>query len=500
MKCSIQDCAGEPRFTCSCQEGGLVFCPEHLKSHLLELGAHKPIKNFLEVGEETAMMLCTIFESLSSKIKEVKANMIKNSNNFIKRIISKTNQSLEELKNLDYNIQKGIEFLRTEKVIKKGGNMSQGEKFVLEFIEDDERVQVKKVEIEKKVDIMSNFICHEEIYRNCKDNLDRISEEHEKLKEEYASMKQRIEDLEQYEFIKDYINEPIIKDLDPKRHNLNKIFYFTTNTKELVTVNTMENEDSKFIYNDLSDNMCYYGGVCNIDEENIFYYGGHNGGAQCSWCYKIDTNNKKSLKLGNRKNIRNQGCCYYNRHIYVFGGYLNQSSHSNEVEKCNLDNINSWTTLAPMPLQNYIISTVLLQSEILVLGYQSATIYYYDITHNLFSSYHLNAFVANFNKFIFLIQGRVYVCDNGKLFESGLFNPRQFTLINQITGVTNSLIIATPVRYKICQTLFWYSPIKIMFIYYFLICGFIDSMQILKKSLNFVQLIQNNLILVYQSI
>jgi hypothetical protein len=151
--------------------------------------------------------------------------------------------------------------------------------------------------------------------------------------------------------------------------------------------------------------------------------------------------------MGNRKNIRNPGCCYYNRHIYVFGGHLNQSAYSNEAEKYNLD-INNWVTLAPMPIQCYIICTVLLQSEILFIGYQSTVAHYYDITHNLYSSSHQNIFSAKTFKIAFLIQGRVYICDNGRLFESDLLNPRQFTAIKQATGIPNNWVIATPVRYK----------------------------------------------------
>lgn len=40
------------------------------------------------------------------------------------------------------------------------------------------------------------------------------------------------------------------------------------------------------------------------------------------------------------------------------------------------------------------------------------------------------------------------LCDNGRLFESDLLNPRQFTVINQATGISSDWIIATPVRYK----------------------------------------------------
>lgn len=350
--------------------------------------------------------------------------------------------------------------MNKQSIIEKKNYEKQGEKLVKSFLEDFGKFKEYRGNIESKGKIIKRLLEDEEKYKHSIEryNIMKVEiEQKEKIENELKidneKLRSRVKELEVYEFVKDFINPGIIEDMDESKHNSEHIYYFNTSSKDLITVNFLEDKDSIYHFNDINHNMCFYAGYCNINQDLIFYYGGYNADKQSSHYYLIDIRDKTVLKFGNRNSIRNSGCCLYKNEIYIFGGSTVPGSVAlNVLEKYDFVN-NSWKTLKPMLEVNHVICTVALEGEILYTGYNTTNLISYNVDLMKYNKNNhtmvLNTF-SHSNKVFFLSRGRFFIFNAGKIYESNLFSYNSFSVINGSTGLGSEgwWIINKPQKYK----------------------------------------------------
>jgi Kelch motif len=282
---------------------------------------------------------------------------------------------------------------------------------------------------------------------------------------------------------KSIMEEGAFEDIINKEYNQDCICYFTDNSKRLNTVN-IDFSSVNIDYIGLPESLSSSAGYCMLPNNNLFYY----GGAFClkgdflfgsktvylSSVYIIDIKQKAFIKISeNRKPKGSVGqCCLYNYKVYIFGGY-NSDGPIRDVEI--FDTLTEvWTNGTELPLALYNASCTAFGDFIFVAGYNIDKCYKYNVKNNILIE--ISGLIKNNYKIVCYGFGKVYLFQNGWIFNYENTKSEVFKIINKTSMIPNYRMIG----YSIRNTHYIYFLLEDMGLYRFNIL--LNYAELMKKE------------------
>ncbi|CAG9332223.1 unnamed protein product [Blepharisma stoltei] len=166
----------------------------------------------------------------------------------------------------------------------------------------------------------------------------------------------------------------------------------------------------------VEDNVCNAAiSICQVPGRGLFCYGNHPGKGTAYILqseYSIE-------KLESGPPYGNISPALYEDSIYLFGGWDSTGLPFNKAIKYSLQN-NNWSTLSDLKVNLSFVSNIVTNEGILLVGYQSAKLYRYDIESD--SYFELASFVASTWKILCNSSNRSFLIESsGNIYEN---NPR----------------------------------------------------------------------------
>ena len=151
------------------------------------------------------------------------------------------------------------------------------------------------------------------------------------------------------------------------------------NSISLLDLKTHAKTNISFNQNDLVQHC-----VCTrIDNDKFFLCGGFSGQAQ-NTVRIVDIKNKQIENLTPTTPLLLSSSCYYKGDVFIFGGTPNNSTPLSTCKKYNIIN-KFWLDIQSLPEPNFNTTAYLINSKVLISGYQSPTIFEYLPQENIFS-------------------------------------------------------------------------------------------------------------------
>lgn len=423
--CQYQGCDQEPEYICKCNDQYTFICSTHLNEHTQAGQNHSIIKNFTEItlgDKQIVIAQCNI--SLR-QLRSTRENINQKTRENISIIVTNALKDLEYIRKNEQLIESSIELISLKDRLVKKKNYSECEMFLIKHMADPNRIceelESRASEILFNLDFEKKIQTLKEENIGFKIQLEKLSAEHEK----------KISAIQNFTGI----------DFDDENDNP-QISFFTDNSKKLVTINLFSDSDSSYLCN-IPENLTCYGAFCKISQDTIFYYSGRCSNAYTDISYIIDTNTKILTKLPSWKANGYSGLSSrIGDGIYIFGGHNGSVTHS-EAYKYDLLS-NTWSSIASMPVPTQSNSSVPLNDNILIIGYNLPCIYKYNLDTNAYNS--LGFFQGSQHKIICKANGKIFVLEYTKLYESISHNLNQFAIVNSATSAPNSYLISYPVK------------------------------------------------------
>jgi hypothetical protein len=152
------------------------------------------------------------------------------------------------------------------------------------------------------------------------------------------------------------------------------MFYFESNSVKVVDLRTLKHIQPFFSIN---SNICY-GSAVAIEKNTYFVHGSYYD--EKSKCRIIDFNSNKVTMTSDGEEIGMSGMCFVKNFVYSFGGWLVANSR-----KYNLES-RQWSYISSLPAAIGRVTTSYFSNDIYVIGFQSPTLFRYDINKNSFSN------------------------------------------------------------------------------------------------------------------
>lgn len=461
--CQYGSCDKDPEFICKCSNSASFFCKTHISLHTSQFRQinHDIQPNIIEINPHQKIIFLAQCYIFLENLKKIRYNVNQKTKEAIGKIMKQAADDMEYIRKTEILITESMKLLLEKEFIVKKDQQNKVEKFILRYLSSEssfiEEINRKGDEMVKEMDFQRKEMALNEMIEKIRNDVkNEIKLEiNEELGKEIVSkmdeMDRKIENIR-------IINANAVDNFGKKVNFLleeaglmqendeffdGKMFYFDDNTKKLNIIDVASNKDSSSMYN-IEENMSMNGSFCRVSQFIIFFYGGCRGGINTDSTYIIDTEQKIAEKKPSWKTGGYSGACsLYNNNVYVFGG----TNGPIYVTSGKFDiNSNAWQNIQPLPSATHCNSTVVLDNNIFITGYNLGIAYVYSIENNSYLS--IGSFQSIWNKIICKASRKLYIFENNKLHEFSADNPGQISVVNSLTGVPNNFLISFTTRFK----------------------------------------------------
>ena len=447
--CCYMNCTGLPEYKCDCLEEPTYFCSEHIDIHIREEKDHKVAKNYLEISKGDAKMIGMQCSKCIEKFKKIKEKIILKSKEFINKILDQTvkyTTNNRELENLHLLV---LEYLQINDKVVYRSHQTEIEKFILMNIENPNEIYAELIEREKEIVYEMDFdgkvksLAEKNVI--LMKSLEEITNELNSLKESDNQLQiQNKELIRNINYIKKVVGDSSYMDLIDESFSTKLICYFDQNTKNLCKINASSNSDTRVAIN-IPDNLSVNAGLCQLPNNQFFYYGGNHSG-YVDYSYIIDIGANTGVKKAGCKPKANIGCCcYYNDSIYAFAGQNNAGAWCVDSEKYSIAS-NAWQSIANFPVVMGYSTIITMTDQILVSGYNSSGVYAYNPTNNIYGTYINGHISAGHHRILCKGLGKVFLFYNSQLWDISTYTANTYKIINSSTGIPNNYLYSYVIR------------------------------------------------------
>lgn len=321
--CFKKDCRTFPTTLVYCGKSKFILCPTHFSSHIETCGL-----------EHKSISILRNLPTKKSSIEETLKFFIKGLTQEKKEIIIKMNEILEKLMIINKKSLDGIE------------NIVRHCKTLLKIVREKDRIpiiydldsvnttQISSVNIEMEINACRSFF------------ISKIPD--------YSLLEKAIRKNLKFIVIREFSEY-----LDKNIH------FFMDNSRILIKFDTLKLREVR-ITTQVSENTGYCPSICSVSKNEIFTTGGRIFNNFLDPCYLINnkTGDVKILPRIRKRNVAQ--AIYYNRRIYIFGGY-DGKCFSNCDMLC-MNNL-SWKSFSDLPIPLGNTSVVKLKKdEFLIVG------------------------------------------------------------------------------------------------------------------------------------
>jgi hypothetical protein len=407
--CSVDACYQEARYRCCCGAG---LCEVHSELHIIDQfeGKHEIEKIKLVLKKQKKNMISQCKKGLI-QLKRAKTEIMSISKREIDRILRITAKSCDELREVELAINSILLLIETNNRVLNKEDFNSLEEKIFRYSENYSEIFddicLFKTKVKSDIDFESVLI------------------ELETIKNKMTEFSKCIET----EFGLFDISDVFNNSYSSKK----TCFFDHSGSKSLTIVDITTQKDRKVLITDLNTALTYPG-FCELPDGKYFCCGGDSAfstGAYSSATYIIDTDALTVQKLepftGSKGYIGE--VCYFNNAIYVFSGYRN-GVVINDCQKFDLYSYN-WRNIAPLPEGTEYSSVVEYKNGILLCGWLAKGVFFYDVNTNSYLT--VDGPLPRCHKNIFKGNKRIYVIDNGRIFESSDENGSAYKIIGKST-------------------------------------------------------------------
>ena len=313
--CSENVCYESPIWSCSCVNPSVYVCDHHIKRHMRSLGKHETECTNIELTHRQTIEFLPRFKELLKYLKGYRKSIKGSSKILIGCIEKEAKKALMNIKNL----QKTVIDLICERSI---------------F-----RVTYEKI---KSIKIASQ---------------DHISNDAENIKESIKIL---------FEF--DYNEDITWKEC-------NEIIFSRDPCEGLLSIDLNTLKLSELSYAPKIGMYCH---ACKIDQNTYFFHGGTKDDRARSKAYLIDIKEREYERLTDRPGKSyGGGSALKNNKVYIFG---NEDEANIPTNACDIFDLNrkKWISITPLPLVSDEITAAILNSDIILSGYDFSCCYSYN--------------------------------------------------------------------------------------------------------------------------
>ena len=314
-KCSFESgCYERAVWSCNCLDPSVYVCDRHIKRHLRAPGKH-----------ETE---CTIVELTSSQ----------------------TTLFLPRLK----------ELLKYLKGYRK--SIMDNSKVLIECIEKEAKNTLMNIKTFKKIAI--DLICERSISKESYERIKSITIENQvPIRYEVENIKEKVKILFEFD------------DSEGRKwKECNEILFSRDSAGGLQSINLNTFKLSSL---ESAPKVARYCNACKIDQNTYFFHGGsiNNHFKTEAILINIKDNMYEELAHGPCKSCG--GSTLKNNKVYIFGGYIGNSTPANTCEVFDLTT-KEWKSITPLPQASYYITAAILNNDIILSGYHLSSCYSYN--------------------------------------------------------------------------------------------------------------------------
>ena len=338
--CDFPNCKNHIVVECNCSSN-MKICDFHISEHLSSPGDHLITDYIVKVPDN-------LKESLSKHLKHLK-DIIKQN---IKYLFSYSNESINSILNETKKIHQKL-LIQSHLINSLITSMNQDLTTYKSLIDDT----ISNI---KPAFEISNF--------------------------KYKDLSRCLKKIQTFEYL-----------LSPTNDEYALVFnYRSSNQVDIVKLKNLKQSSITFGVNDLSS----YCGCCKLDEDKFFICGGFFGeaGRISDNVRIIDFKNGLVEEMPVTSPVAHLGLCLVNQEIYCFGGFTN-SRNSCECRKFSIKE-RLWKDIQSLPEANCDTTAAYFNNGILVAGYQSRFLFFYNIEKNSFIATNYEFFSDRY-KFIF---------------------------------------------------------------------------------------------------
>ena len=376
-KCFQKSCKEIPHAYCKCQGKTEAMCAKHIRIHFENntIMTHYLIPALKNVSSELKVPVIEFFKLIIKKNKELKKRLIFETEKLLK-LSNEVSKYFENFnKFISFNISQVVKNSRILVPVTDKMYLSNSESAMINF-EELESIKINTIKEFKLMNVLSRL-------DSCQI---KISE--------------------------------VIKDFCEHRLNLDEdeMYFFKQNTKDLYRFNPKEETLQSFTINSVN-NQGHLASICKIDKFKLFVYGGIINYPIAS-AFIIDTLNFSVELLPQGIELYTSSAQLYSKRIYIFGGYFKNKIIS-ESRYFDLSN-RAWVSIAPSPSICRDTSTLLLDQEILISGFQN-NMFVFNILSNQYinlnaglSIQYYNILILYSNQIMLLAIPYSYICEDWK--------------------------------------------------------------------------------------
>ena len=398
--CYFPGCKEKAVSTCSCEN--LTFiCQSHIFNHLILQGTHLISSLIVSVSDDNQ-------DQDKEKVRDF--------------LLIKKSFLIKEIKELMLFSQNIINLVTTE----------------------TKKIYTKLIKQKIEIDTML-----ESLYKN---NL--IHKDILKITKKYSGIyfKGHKFSIEPVSKVFNYIYDLRIK-MSYKRDDKFALVFGNSSSNQLDLLN-LDNYKKHTIYFE-TKGLAYFCGSCKIGDNKYFVCGGL-GGSILSAAKIIDIKKKKIEILSSESALYTNGLAFFNDEVYCFGGY-NGSSALSICKKFNLKQ-KAWISIDSLPEANCHVTASIDDSQILVSGFNSGSIFIYNPIEDYFrcSDYLLanNKYKFIFKNWVVCFGEFLYFIDrNQKLLKKQILIDSGASLNSSCPFIRNKYIyfvLHGPKLYRIC--------------------------------------------------
>jgi hypothetical protein len=434
--CQAENCLGEPYFKCGNEECAIKLCTLHIGDHTNSKG-HFIKDNSIELTEKQAIIFTSTLQGVLKRIKQCRDEIYSKTLESLNYITDLAAQGVSKLKEQEVVIYKVLEQISKSKWVAFKENQSKSEEFILKYFSRPESMLEDFEGFKANIEGVKNF---QEYIRqkseDCDEVIRKCNEEIEKVKE-ICEFEKQSEVGNAYRTIAKYTGIDINildKEFPPKY-----MPYCEEGTKNFCLVRVFAEKDLKFTL-PINENLSHYNCFCELPENKYFSYGGCQGAKNNTYIIDLETREIQQFTPYKIKNSGGGNAIYYNGAVYIFGGY-----DSATIKRCEKFSIidNKWSEISDLPTATHCNPTALLNNQMIIAGYHTPKLYFYNIEANKFDTY--GAFQPNTHKYLLARKNDLWFVDAGKLYKNSNAEYTQFDLIDGSTGVSQSYLASYPI-------------------------------------------------------
>ncbi|CAG9328479.1 unnamed protein product [Blepharisma stoltei] len=392
MKCWKDQCESKLEFACPCTDPPVYSCDTHIAAHMktASRSRHLPDPLTISPNPETKRALIDCLHKSLSDLYELRKKTV-----------------------LDFSMQ-----------IKQ---INEKMKIALKSFDDSIKNQRKIISEIQIVEVISNFR---------KTQIDKIL-----VAEPEEAINLLKDSFDIFDRSKFFIDDTGKLTKVPLMIESNRFIIFRDNSTKIVQTDLNNNYSSTELNISLNSPQSVYTTMCIIPGNSVFCCGNYPNTAN-AFIIDSNTNVKKVIDAPDKLGV--SGSIYYNKSVYVFGGYTGQAHVNNAYRYYFLEN--KWENLNPLPAKSTFVSCIAKNNKILLSGREHSKIYCYDIIQNSYIELH-NIQAGIWRKIICENNKNAYVIEAGGYIYEGNQEWNYWSTIGS-SGTENNVLIGCTVLWQ----------------------------------------------------